>query len=387
MHRQTTNTATQTSNRIGGLDGIRGLACLAVFAEHFYQKTLVGGEVWLFDLGRLLVSGWGVAILFILSGFLLSIPFWRALYTGENFPDLGTFWLKRLARLTPAYFICLTILVIHNQLWKNPDRLQDILLHYLFLFNYADFAFYSINPPFWALGIIAQFYLLLPILFLLIGRSSPRFTFSFILMACIGAYIMHFVLMAYLQSLGFLSFHNASPRPDSPVWTHSLLAHLPHFLMGVLGAYFFLSWQQKGVAPRGLKTSHDVVFWMSFSCILIILSTPLQDFLQIPYGRYTLPWVPLLLTLMIVYAPRGQITYCILASSPLQFTGVISYGIYVYHYPVLNLTSRHLSGLGMNASDHWLIFGTSALLLTILVASGSYFLLEQPILRLVRKLA
>jgi len=67
----------QSRRYIAGLDGLRALAALAVFGVHFQQITGVAGRVGPFDVQTLLANGnTGVCLFFVLSGFLLSLPFW-----------------------------------------------------------------------------------------------------------------------------------------------------------------------------------------------------------------------------------------------------------------------------------------------------------------------
>ena len=94
-------------------------ACLAVFGVHFQQITHAEGRIGPVDLGHLLENGnRGVCLFLVLTGFLLSLPFWRA----DNHPATRAIsqsgWLKhahvrnRMARISPAYLPCLAVLVV-----------------------------------------------------------------------------------------------------------------------------------------------------------------------------------------------------------------------------------------------------------------------------------
>ena len=104
---------------------------------HFQQHVRLSAAFGPFELPRLLENGnTGVALFFALSGFLLGLPLWECIHSHRDFPPLRAYWAKRLARVVPAYFICLTVLIVLNRDWENPDPWRDIVLHYAFLLNY-----------------------------------------------------------------------------------------------------------------------------------------------------------------------------------------------------------------------------------------------------------
>ena len=65
-----------------------------------------------------------------------------------------------------------------NRHWENPDALRDIVLHYAFLFNYRQAFIFDVNPPFWTLAVEVQFYLLLPLFFLLVRNIRGSATIA-----------------------------------------------------------------------------------------------------------------------------------------------------------------------------------------------------------------
>jgi len=376
-----------SSNHIAGLDGLRALACLAVFGVHFQQAVSLQGNIGPFDLARFLENGnTGVALFFVLSGFLLSIPFWRSLERAEPVPQWRVFWLKRAARILPAYFICLTVLVVHNRLWEQTGESTNILLHYLLLFNYSPQHIFSINPPFWTLAVEVQFYVLLPLIFLVIAAFPRRLQIP----AVAG-----FAVLAYVALIGVIQcepcrewwpWNGQHDVTQNPVFTYSLLAHLPHFLLGVLGGSVHS--MLKDVRRRhffSVQKGSEAVFWLAAALIFIILATPLDTQLSIPFGRYNLPFVPVLLTLIVLSASHTVLIKALLELAPVRWIGHVSYGVYIYHLPVLNVVGRTMRSAGLEAKVHWLILLVAALTLTLAVAAISYYLVERPIFRRIRR--
>ena len=106
MNQASETYVSRTGARLSGLDGLRGLAALAVFGVHYNQIVDVDVQVGPFDLYLLLVNGkYGVALFFILSGLLLSQPFWKSVIYGASWPDTRAYFKRRLARILPAYIL------------------------------------------------------------------------------------------------------------------------------------------------------------------------------------------------------------------------------------------------------------------------------------------
>jgi peptidoglycan/LPS O-acetylase OafA/YrhL len=120
-----------------------------VFGVHYNQIVRLGWSSGPFDVDVLLANGeYGVSLFFTLSGLLLSLPFWRSPARGTPRPGCGRYLLRRGARILPAYWVCLTLLIVLDGLWWIPGAATAIALHYTFLFNFTEFTVFSLNPPF-----------------------------------------------------------------------------------------------------------------------------------------------------------------------------------------------------------------------------------------------
>ena len=379
----------RTHTHIPGLDGLRAVAALAVFGVHFNQTVRFDATLGPADISRLLENGeYGVSLFFSLSGFLLSLPLWRAMGTTGALPSFRVYALRRLARILPAYYGALTLLIVLSGMWRHPAAYADIALHYTFLFNFAEFSIFSINAPFWTLAVEMQFYILLPLIFVLLSKIDRSWRLGLLAVLCLAAYGLHYWINSSVTRIIDWPFATWLTwiRPHGAVLTHSLLAHLPHFLLGVIGAYLFLNLKARtGEQDPRYTRNNEMVFWCAFGVILLLLATPFGDWIQIPYGRYGLPLATLLLVAMIISVPDSRFARRILDSAPLRGLGAISYGIYIYHLPCLTLVDRYMAKAQLDAATHWLLFGSTSLMLSILAATLSFLLIERPVLKRVRR--
>ncbi len=365
------------SEKIPSLDGLRGLACLLVFGVHFNQIAQVKAEFGYFDLSRFLENGnIGVALFFSLSGMLLSLPFWRAKLTGANHPDVSNYFINRIARILPAYYVCLLSLALLNQLWTKEQGIAILGLHLLMALNFTEWSIFAINPPFWTIAVEMQFYLLLPLVFFAFRRLSPQISVA--LFIGIG-------LLGYMLTYFLATSQNAVPEQAaiSPILQYSLLAHLPHFILGILAARFFLAITENNSAVRRFSA---LISWFCLIATLLVMSTPIDEWLKIPYGHYNLPYIPILLSLLICTAPFAKSLKSILESAPLRILGLLSYGIYIYHLPILSFTAKIFKKMDYLPGSHAALFFLASISLTIVISLASLVFVESPFLRWKNKL-
>jgi peptidoglycan/LPS O-acetylase OafA/YrhL len=168
------------------------------------------------------------------------------------------------------------------------------------------------------------------------------------------------------------------------VATHSVLAHAPHFLLGLLVGLVYVKRVSKGEASASSSALREIAVVASVILILLILSTPLDGFFSVPFGRYNFPVVPILIAWLILETPRTRLARAALDVAPLHWLGVLAFGVYVYHYPCLRAVGGIMERGGLSVADHWALFGVVSFVLTIVVAGLSYAVIETPIAHLAR---
>lgn len=157
---------------IRAMDGLRATAALFVVVYH----SLVGAQTHLVLQGQSVDFLWfymesGVDLFFVLSGFLLFLPYARAMLDARPLPSIRQFYRRRALRILPAYWFCLAALVlldIHS--YVSRAGVKNVLTHIVLLHD--DFPVFNrtIEGPFWTLAVEAQFYVVLPLFALLIAR-------------------------------------------------------------------------------------------------------------------------------------------------------------------------------------------------------------------------
>lgn len=356
--------------RFAGLDGLRALAVILVIVYHLVPGTLVGGYL-------------GVDIFFVISGFLITSLLLRERENTGRI-HLGSFWKRRARRLLPA--LATVVLVCSSAaLLVGGDVLvglgQQVLGASTFSYNWlaigAGSSYFDETTPelfrnLWSLAVEEQFYLVWPLVILVLTLPFARRARAWIIGAIAATSA---VWMIVLFSIGTGSTGADSTRVYYGTDTHSfglaigaLLALLPRFR---LDAARFWSRQ----ARAGLALAGTVAF---FALIAIAAFMPTDS--PVVYRGGLL--VVALLTAVVISASTAPDATLgkVLDAAPFRWVGARSYGLYLWHWPVFVLASAALPAMVSAESDRWITAGI-ALAITVLAAWFSYRFIETPIRR------
>ena len=217
--------------RMASIDGLRGLAALTVFTFHGWLYTMPTpaasnrsnvGDYIAHEL-RL-----GLVLFFVLSGYLLSRPWFAAALEERRPPDLRGYLRARLARIAPAYYAALIGSI--GLLWGlngTPGlRLPpagELPLFFVFAQNTSPASVMKLNPPMWSLAVEVSFYAVLPALGWLAYRLPPRRR-------------MQALIPLALLALGIAWNWSIAGKSLGMTFSKTLLAMLPYFAVGMLAA-------------------------------------------------------------------------------------------------------------------------------------------------------
>ncbi|MCL1694936.1 acyltransferase family protein [Lysinibacillus sp. BPa_S21] len=346
---------------IPGLDGIRALAVLAVIAYHFNFKWASGGFL-------------GVDIFFVLSGYLITSTV-LPLKGNQLTVGLREFWIGRFRRLLPAAYVMIITsfawaTLFHKELLNTlrGDAISSIFYssNWWFIFHKLSY-FDSFGSPspiknLWSLAIEEQFYLIWPILLMLglylVKKQSKLAIFIFIGALCSA------VLMGIMYEPG------ADPsRVYYGTDTRSFEL--------LIGCWLALVWPMKRLSSQKLSTDHvkklNVISLFAFSIFLlsIVVVDEYQTFLY--RGGMFLFCLNAAILIACVCHPIS-ILGKVLSLKPLRWIGSRSYGIYLWHYPIMVLgTPVHEIG----NPAYWRV--ALQLVLILIIAEISYRFIEMPI--------
>ena len=361
---------------IPGLDGIRAIAMLIILNFH------VGG----YQFGWLTVQSFFVLSGFLITGILLRM---KDSLPGKQF--FTKFYGRRFLRIFPLYYFYLFILTL--LVWKSNlillkplhEEIQSFVqpqlwmaYTYLFDFRYASASF--LDTPFmthlWTLSVEEQFYLLWPVILFLTPKEKLKTLFlSMIVFAPI------FRLAVYLA----VSNHLLLPFADDPYRAIYAMpfSHLDGFAFGAYITTFKFSNPRKQLAILAIVLplagyltqylTYGSVAWDTFGYEFNMVSG-----YKFVWG-YTVTNYFFAVFIQAVY--REGLFVRFLHHPVLQYLGKISYGLYVYHFPIIFflLLLRPKYKMLFPPQVEFLFLFLSAMILTILAASLSYHVLEKPL--------
>jgi len=377
--------------RFPAFNGLRAIAAVLVLGVHtaFVTGVTPKDPIGIYT-ARLEI---GVSVFFLISGFLLYRPFVSAHLAGVAKPRTGAFWLRRLLRIVPAYWVALffatTVLHVSKM---GAGGWTAYVNHYLFLqiYYYSQWR-YGLSQA-WSLCIEMTFYLFIPLYAMAIGRRqatrnpSRRMKIEIIGLLCL-------VVVSFAWRIFCLS-HKGNQGDTGQLGLLWLPAYLDLFACGMLLAVVSSWTHQHSSEPRWI--TRRWVPWVSWG--LAALSFYAVCHMGMPIKPiYTQTFPDLLrqslyesfaffLILPAVFGPQNKgLIRKTLRWWPVASLGAISYGFYLWHEAVMSkwVDYRHLIIFDI---PYWKYFA-AVFVLSAVVATVSYFVIELPALRLKNSLS
>ncbi len=367
-------------DRFPCFDGVRALAALMVVVYHavfFNTDFLTPGGAFLGTLNA------GVWIFFVTSGCLLYLPFAASHLDDAPGVDPRGYAVRRLARVYPAYWLVLAFFTFIVPR-VNIYGLHGFLLHTTLTQTYVHInPFVDGLPPAWSLVVEISFYLFLPLYAALIGalarRSRPL--------------VVELVGLAALFAAGVIGIVTVASGVDAP-WVTVLPQHLGAFALGMLLAVLASRRWDAPMKARLERIGRPTWMWWAVA-VGALVAIPVGfrlDPLAAPNSAQAIGLnlcqmiVGICVVVPVVLGPQDHGTIRrALRSRVAVYLGLVSYGIYLWHWYILRIVADWL-GWPLNRGNYVVVLAL-ALPIVIFAATMSWFGLERPVLRLAHRIA
>jgi len=300
------------------IDGLRAIAVIAVVLYHAFPELIHGGFI-------------GVDIFFVISGFLISRIILQEL--GESCFSFFDFYRRRIVRIFPALLITLILCVLFGWLVLSPEEFRQLSKHtlggatftsnFMYLSESGYFDNASITKPLlhlWSLSIEEQFYIIWPLL--IVFAFKRKLLLLVIFLVSLSSFAFNIYLSSHNLAIDFYS-------PATRFWE--------------LACGSVLAWlaQKRSLSPHRMPWIGNA---FSFLGLLIIAG---GFYLISTEARFPGWWaiLPVLGTsLVIISGPESLPNKKILSNAGLVWVGLISYPLYLVHWPIFSFTYILLNG-------------------------------------------
>jgi peptidoglycan/LPS O-acetylase OafA/YrhL len=333
------------------IQGLRAIAVLAVIVFHLNSAWLPGGFV-------------GVDVFLVISGFLISsILLHKKDKSGYKLlSTLNYFYTSRIKRIAPAYYTTLIIVTLIAAVLFIPKDFSTFSdgLNKAVWFNsnnyFANFGDYFASANYeqpllhtWSLAIEIQFYLIAPIIFLLLPKRLLKW---FLPITIVG-------LTAYAE----YQLHIAG---NEQATYYSLLARLPAFLLGAWVS-LFIAKKNKSLDEERYK---PYLTWLAVGLIFVALLQPKLT----GYFPGIAGLIPITGAALIIFLNTNNVITQLLSNRSMVWVGSLSYSLYLWHWPVLAFM-RYYTGAEILNWQYSFAF----IVLTLSLAIASHYLIERPL--------
>ena len=357
------------SKYLPSIDSLRALAVLAVIIYHVDVNYLPGGFL-------------GVDLFFVLSGYLISSLIIKE-YRKTGSLNLYNFYIRRARRLLPAVYFMITVglvvMVLFNEVLLRKSHLDAIFgyiysSNWWYIFHKLDyFDSFGAQSPFkhlWSLAIEEQFYMIFPLLFLLVNRKKKSKDGTFKLNKNFLYVVLGLILVSLIAHILLFNINNISRiyfGTDTRAFS---------LLVGVVGAILYpMERLHTKVTPQQ-NLIYSVISLVSIATLITVMIYTSEYNTWLYRGGFLLVAI---LGLIVIISSGKQHTVIarLLSFKPVVFIGKISYSLYLWHFPILVLTTP-VAEIG-NTNIYFVIL---RVILTFVVAIVSYVFVETPIRKL-----
>jgi len=367
------------THRIAYADGMRLLAISTVVLFHVIYDAHVAVKAQYVEW----IGIWGIDCFFVLTGFLLSGPFLRAVVDRTRLPTLRLYFVRRFLRIYPLYVVAVVFaaalvgVTLHESLSPTSLLLHAALLHGLSARYVID-----LNWSLWTMSVDAQFYVVLPLVALLLHRGLRDFSRDdrrravwFVLGAIVVASIVE-----RLAVMTLFAIHGREPSfTQVSAYARNVVGLAGNFAIGSMLAYRFVLAPDERIARTRASLLLTLAALSAFAMVVV------AEIAVHARGGYVVEWTSIDL---FGGASAGLLLYALLCGGfgalstfvrlpAVAVAAALAYGVYLFHEPILWVIVERVPGMDRNAPAAGLLM----LLATLAVAVPLHRYVEQPFLR------
>jgi len=376
-------TTSDEAGHVRVLDGLRGLAIAFVVLAHSgqtgYRPELDIGRASIALFPIVVAGSLGVEMFFFLSGFVLFLPYARAMVGEGEPPTIGHFIDRRFIKIVPSYYLALlaTAYFFLQPSSVAPRLTGEVARHLAFVHTFWPESLSSISGPFWTLGIEVQFYVLFPLIAACMRRAPVR---TYLAMLAVGE-----GWRLYLVNFGL---------NEDPYWVSQLPGQIDLFGIGMISAYAFIRLRQYRSNVRLSRTATvlaicaaGAIVWFLEDLSAVTIATGEGAHQAWHNGHRLIFGATLaLLTLASIFA---QAWWRAIVGNPLLvWLSVISYNLYLWNCTIVVQCAATGFPCSGNAAP-WSLGGDwgsrffwSYIAISIAIAALVTYGIERPLLRL-----
>lgn len=351
-------------SEILALTGIRAIAAIAVVLHHIRLPASAPQP-----LKQLVDAGYiGVPLFFMLSGLVLAWNY--STLTPKDGTKLWRFYIARIARVMPLYWVVLFYLVLvraargipQEELWRHVLAIQTWSGDWLV-------GQQAYNAPGWSICVEIFLYGMFPFVVPVIAMVARRYQTAGLVLVIGTAWAVQLILVGYFAARGWADLHAREPNSAHRWLYRNPLTRLPDFIVGISLAFLLM----RGIRLR--VRSANVVQFLVVAFVVVLSSLPREGGLMraMFYGAmWTIPFGVLLVSL--AAQPRALLSR-FLSTRVMVSLGTASYALYLTHRPILPGLGQNLVELG-GINPYFMVL--VILGMCLLIGEGAHRFVEVP---------
>ena len=386
------------SLHIRGADGFRAVACLLVLFHHLTQKMNPdSAPSWFSSIHHFGMRGEvGVSLFFVLSGALLSYPFWISFINGTSHPSIKKYSIARVARIVPATWLNLILCtLIALYFYDIPVNFNMLISGLLFInsYHYSTFFPAELNGPLWSIGLEVSCYVILPFLLYPIIKKTGSFLKAFATIV-----FVLFLLQVVVNPWVIKTFMTSE---DGKGWDKGLVggakAWLPYWNVNSFFSQFLVGSIAALVIARFRKNiKPDSILFDIAGAGLLLAAVAVVGVRLIPGSpdsltkqAYLSPIYAIIMAAALVCIAMSRYAYKVVDNALFVWISKISFGVYLWHQVVQNILQRSFKEsyvyFGITDIGQWTRLSLIVIAIAVAIASLSWYFFEKPILQRARR--